>query len=103
MRIISQDGTLDYPYEESVIFRDERNEKHFIKIQLSGDTETPTVAEYSTEEKAIKAMEELRYAYLCHNQYKKGVPVPKGIELTKEMANALCGVFRFPKDKEVEP
>lgn len=69
MRIISQDGTLDIPYEQVVIQRFNGEiyflNKNLIGVeQLCGDM---VIAKYSTEEKAEKAMEMLR------EQYKKYV------------------------------
>lgn len=64
MRVISQDGTLDFPYENSIVFIDTRaKEATFVRMQAIGDNETSITAKYSTEEKAKKAMEMLRIAY----------------------------------------
>lgn len=64
MRVISQDGTLDFPYENSIVFIDTRaKEATFVRMQAIGDNETSITAKYSTKEKAKKAMEMLRIAY----------------------------------------
>lgn len=55
MRIISQDGTIDVPYEHTTLIR-VGTEIYLSSIKLR-DT---LIAKYSTEEKAIKAMEMCR-------------------------------------------
>lgn len=69
MRVISQDGTLDMPYEEVIIQRF-RSRIYFLNKNLIGVeslNEDMQIAEYSTEEKAKKAMEMLRIAYEIMN------------------------------------
>lgn len=88
MRIISQDGTLDIPYEQVVIQRFKGEiyflNKNLIGVeQLCGDM---VIAKYSTEEKAQKAMEMLR------EHYKKYVGNSVNI----------YGCFQFPNDEEIE-
>lgn len=66
MRVISQDGTIDIPYEEVIIQRFE-SRIYFLNKNLTGVeplTDDMQIAEYSTEEKAKKAMEMLRKAYV---------------------------------------
>ena len=72
MRVISQDGTLDMPYEQVVIQRF-KNDIYFLNKNLTGVerlVNDMVVATYSTEEKAKKAMEMLRSDYKrcikCH-------------------------------------
>ena len=60
MRIISQDGLIDVPYEMTAL--------HFydglIKMNMVGDTGKGTIiAQYSTQEKAEKAMQMLHNCY----------------------------------------
>lgn len=57
MRIISQDGTTDYPYENSVVYV----VKNKILIRCNGEDDI--VATYNTEEKATAIIELLRYVY----------------------------------------
>ena len=62
MRIISQDGTIDLPYEQVIIQRFKKDiyflNKNLIGVeQLISDM---VVAKYSTEEKADEAMEEIK-------------------------------------------
>nr|DAE81379.1 MAG TPA: hypothetical protein [Bacteriophage sp.] len=113
MRIISQDGTIDVPYEMVVIQRF-RNAIYFLNRNLTGVENLVSdikLADYSTEEKAIKAMKMLR------EQYSR-------IEIIKALASGTCEhmeeslkpkefkdilkkyinmeVFQFPKDDEIE-
>lgn len=85
MRVISQGGTIDVPYEMVVIQRF-RNGVYFLNRNLTGIEELVNdieLAEYSTEAKAIKAMEMLREVYRFYN-------------------DADNGIFCFPQDNEIE-
>lgn len=79
MRIISQDGCYDIPYESIILQR--------LGTTIFGVTtglqESVTIARYRKEEKAIKAME------MCRRYYdnRSSVTEPK--------------IFQFPVDKEV--
>ena len=101
MRLISQDGTIDIPYERVVIQHFNRA-IYFLNKNLTGvesvinDME---MASYSTEEKAKKAMEELRYAYMCHTLVKMGQMPPDGIG--EKLTIGLGGVFQFPAEEEL--
>lgn len=88
MRIISQDGTLDIPYEQVIIQRF-KGKIYFLNKNLTGIEQLcgdMVIAEYSIEEKAEKAMEMLR------EQYKKYVGNSVNI----------YGCFQFPNDEEIE-
>lgn len=102
MRIISQDGTIDMPYEQVIIQRFQKD-IYFLNKNLVGVEQLVSdmvVAKYSTEEKAKKAMEELRYAYMCHSLAKMGQTPPDGID--EKLTMGLSGVFQFPKEEELE-
>ena len=65
MRVISQNGTMDVPYEMVVIQRFEED-VYFLNRNLTGVEDLISdvrLAKYSTEAKALKAMEMLREAY----------------------------------------
>ena len=118
MRVISQDGTMDFPYEISTIFIYPSIE-NFIAIQSAGDSEFSIIGRYSSKEKAIKAMEMLREAYV-------GMPiVMQNVDISEDVAEEFerlkkCGimvqtknqpskvefvnnaVFQFPQDDEIE-
>ena len=102
MRVISQDGALDIPYEQVVIQRF-NGEIYFLNKNLTGIDDLVSdivIAKYSTEEKAKKAMEELRYAYMCHNLVKMVKTPPDGID--EKLTMGLSGVFQFPAEEELE-
>jgi hypothetical protein len=118
MRVISQDGTMDFSYEMSTIFIYGRIE-NAIAIQPVGDSEVSIVGRYSSKEKAIKAMEMLRETYI-------GMPiVMQNVDISDDMAKEFerlkkCGImvraenqpskveyinntiFQFPQDEEIE-
>lgn len=92
MRVISQDGAIDVPYENSVVFIDTRGvrDKAFVRMQPIGDNEASIMAQYSSEEKAKKAMEMLREAW---------------INETVEFEDGICHrniIFQFPAEEELE-
>ena len=121
MRLISQDGTLDVPYEMVVIQRF-KSRIYFLNKNLTGVeplTDDMQIAEYSNEEKAKKAMEMLRETYI-------GMPiVMQNVDVSEDMAKEFerlkkCGIvvrsdnqpskvdfinnaiFQFPQDEEIE-
>ena len=109
MRVISQDGTLDVPYEMTVIQRF-RNGVYFLNRNLSGIEELINdieLAEYSTEEKAVKAMEMLRRAYEnnmfyhCTASSKRFEEVQRVLG-EKQFRKATTEYFQFPQDDEIE-
>lgn len=102
MRVISQDGAIDMPYEEVIIQRFKLR-IYFLNKNLTGVeslNDDMQIAEYSTEEKAKKAMEELRYSYMCHTLVKIGQTPPDGID--EKLTMGLSGVFHFPAEEELE-
>lgn len=71
MRVISQDGCYDIPYEQAMLLR-YGNNIYLMSQNFAGVERTisdPVIAEYSTEEKAIKAMEECRWQWWKHNGF----------------------------------
>ena len=123
MRVISQDGTMDVPYDYfslSVASRKYRDvEVAYIYCHNLSSPNGTKLAEYSTKEKALKAMEILREAYV-------GMPiVMQNVAISEDMAEEFerlnkCGimvqtknqpskvdfinnaVFQFPQDDEIE-
>ena len=101
MRVISQHGNVDLPYEqitvchamESVIAL--YNEKEYV------------LGKYSSQEKAYKAMEMLRERHtdnvFCREdiQYKAEIMLDEGLDIVREMM-MKCEYFQFPKDDEVK-
>ena len=110
MRLISQDGMIDVPYEQAIIEYEacERNGEDVFHIIFARTTRnTFPIARYSTKAKALKVMEMLREKYakleIFKSVYQKGLLTELNKELGfDEMQNTLTSIFRFPKDEEVE-
>lgn len=109
MRVISQDGTMDFPYDNSLVFLHESCIKGntCVEIQLYGGTEIDTAAEYSTKEKALKAMEMLREAYDNNEFYHCTATTntfqgAMGILSNEKFKEVTSEYFRFPQDDEIE-
>lgn len=103
MRVISQDGTLDIPYEMVVIQRFEEK-IYFLNQNLAGVegvTSDLEIAEYSAKEKAIKAMEMLREAYLTRMELDGSYNIVHHFYVQPNYW-VLPKVFRFPRDEEIE-
>lgn len=83
MRVISQDGRYDIPYEQAALLI--YGSRIYLMSQNFSGVERiisdPVIAEYSTEEKAIKAMEECRWTWWEHNGFM---------------------IFKFPADEDIE-
>lgn len=95
MRVISQDGKIDVPYEDFV-FSILNSGGNYGIVAVKNVAEPPEVfmnslvATYSTEAKAIKAMEMLRGAW-----------INEAIEFTHGIYHRNI-VFQFPQDDEIE-
>lgn len=59
MRLISQDGTIDCPYETSSVHVDRYEESYEIGVDRC-----MVLATYSTKEKALKVMEDIRKSWM---------------------------------------
>ena len=122
MRVISQDGTIDIPYESVIILRF-KSTIYFLNKNLIGVEPLVSdmdIASYSTETKAQKAMEMLRTAYAgkfvtnaditddFNERLKELMKCGFGTVLVKETNdcrvefNNLNGYFQFPADEDVE-
>lgn len=105
MRVISQDGTIDVSYEMAVVYVE--CESVIAKV---GDKRY-VMGSYSTEKKAIKAMEMLREKYgklevmkvLASGTAEYMEKVFATDEMIKHY-NAYCDMnaFQFPQDDEIE-
>lgn len=107
MRIISQDGTIDIPYEHICISISKDNACEIIAWHsLATDENCVTMANYSTEEKVKKAMD------MLHKKY-ESVSLTENIGSSSEFQHALVNMdenlykkitsmyFQFPKDEDV--
>jgi hypothetical protein len=109
MRVISQDGTLDMPYEEVIIQRF-RSRIYFLNKNLIGVeslNEDMQIAEYSTEEKAKKAMEMLRISYENNEFYHHTGNSEHFTEITQALSEEMfkkytTEYFQFPTEEELE-
>lgn len=103
MRVISQDGTMDVPYENVVLYQDEKE----IMCIFSGIYIGRKFAQYSTEAKAIKAMEMLREAYNNNEFYHCTATTntfqeAMGLLSSEKFKEATSEYFQFPQDDEIE-
>lgn len=122
MRIISQDNSIDLPYERFVISVNMQNQGEIIAWTGNhiSDDECIVMAIYSSREKAQKAMEMLQTAYTgrfvtnadvsddFNEQLKKlmkggfGTVIVKDTNDSRVEFDNLNGYFRFPRDEDVE-
>lgn len=101
MRIISQDKKFDLPYVGTTLqVFNNGTVAAFSLIDLDSDSFI-TMAEYSTEEKAIKAMEVCREKYLSRMELEGGYDIVNGCYVQPNYW-VLPKVFQFPKDEEVQ-
>lgn len=126
MRILSQDGLhdgiIDVPYEQVSIEQKENEIWCGYSSTMDRHCVGKCFAKYSTEEKAIKAMEMLREAY-CGAVYMKHADYEiEDIDLSQELEKKIreemskphfldvkiknpvieCKIFQFPQDNEIE-
>ena len=121
MRVISQNGMIDVPYENVALTLDKAGE-YVIHGHTSYEYKSCLLAKYSTEEKALKAIEMLHNTYVgiikglnvdisadtaekIHEMMKTGY----GMLIAKESYRGdriefypMNTVFRFPSDEELE-
>ena len=99
MRIISQDGEYDIPYESSVL-RIEAN----VIWAFPTQADEYIVAQYSTQEKAEKAMQMLHESYTGAPFIMKNVEVPVGFaEQLKNMRSGFITVVDHGDNVRIEP
>lgn len=108
MRVISQDGKSDVPYERYsiTVIKDDYCDIYHVTCDYS-EKSLRKLAVYSTEAKAIKAMEMLRKAYENNEFYHhtSATDVFKDVAslLSNEEFNKLTSkYFQFPQDDEIE-
>ena len=113
MRVISQRGNYDFPYEHIVV----RHEMEYVMAVYK--EKEYVLGKYSSDDKAVKAMEMLRETYT-------GMPiVMQNVDVSEDMAEKFerlkkCGImvraenqppkvecvnnaiFQFPQDEDVE-
>lgn len=103
MRVISQDGWYDIPYEQAMLLRYGKI-IHLMSQNFSGVERTisdPVIAEYSTEEKAIKAMKMCREKYLSRMELDGGYDMVNRCYVQPNYW-VLPKIFQFPADEDIE-
>ena len=107
MRIISQDGKCDYPYENSTLFINYMDGRVIKIVPSTGGCKGTKIATYSTEEKAVKAMEMLREAYSNNVFYHHTATTDEFKDAMRLLSNEkfkeeTSEYFQFPQDDEIE-
>ena len=116
MRVISQNGRIDIPYDYFSLSMscakiasgkvEDRNVFSIVCHNLSSPNGTK-LAEYSTEEKAKKAMEMLRISYENNEFYHHTANSEHFTEFVKALGEemskkATSEYFQFPAEEELE-
>lgn len=107
MRVISQDGKCDYPYENSTLFIDYMDGRVIKIVPSTGGYKGSNIAIYSTEEKAVNAMEMLREAYSNNVFYHHTATTDEFKDAMSLLSNEkfkeeTSEYFQFPQDDEIE-
>lgn len=109
MRVISQDGTKDFPYDNAwvSVYEGCINGRVYVRMQICGYDDSVDVADYSTKEKAKKAMKMLRIAYENNVFYhctagSKCFEEVQSILSEEQFQKATTEYFQFPAEEELE-
>ena len=111
MRVISQDGTMDVPYEISsfsMAVGKYENVEHAVIFCYNYSTSMGTkMAEYGSKEKAKKAMEMLRMVYENNEFYHHTATLERFTEFTQALSEEMfkkvtSEYFQFPTEEELE-
>ena len=108
MRVISQDGKSDVPYERYsiTVIKDDYCDIYHVTCDYS-EKSLRKLAAYSTEAKAIKATEMLRKVYENNVFYHCTVGSKRFEEVQcilseEQFRKATTEYFQFPQDDEIE-
>lgn len=103
MRLISQDGMIDVPYENVCVSINYRNKNQITSWNFGcEDYEIVTMATYSNTAKALKVMEMLREEYQKYYSNNGGGMMATAAFYVQPFAFNHPKVFQFPKDEEIE-
>lgn len=109
MRVISQDGAKDFPYDNAwvSVYEGCINGCVYVRMQICGYDDSVYVADYSTKEKAKKAMEMLRIAYENNEFYHHIANSEHFTEFTQALSEEMfkkstTEYFQFPAEEELE-
>lgn len=103
MRIISQNGNVDLPYEKALIF----HAMETVLARCEGYDKEIVLGEYSSMEKAYKAMKMLREQHEKVAFLKTIINTEKGASFVSRLSKTefdkmTRNYFQFPKDDVVE-
>ena len=101
MRVISQDGNVDLPYEQIVV----RSEMEYVMAVYK--EKEYVLGKYSSEDKTVNAMEMLREAYNNNEFYHCTATTntfqeAMGLLSSEKFKEATSEYFQFPQDDEIE-
>lgn len=111
MRIISQDGKVDIPYDYFLLSMDSGKfsdgEIAIIYCRNLSSPDGTKLARYSTKEKALKAMKMLRKSYENNEFYhciagSKCFEEVRSVLSEEQFRKATTEYFQFPQDDEIE-
>ena len=111
MRVISQDGKIDIPYDYFSLSMDSGKfsdgEIAIIYCHNLSSPDGTKLARYSAKEKAIKAMKMLRKSYENNEFYhctanSKRFEEVQSILSEEQFRKATTEYFQFPQDDEIE-
>lgn len=111
MRIISQDGKVDIPYDYFLLSMDSGKfsdgEIAIIYCRNLSSPDGTKLARYSTKEKALKAMKMLRKSYENNEFYhciagSKCFEEVRSVLREEQFRKATTEYFQFPQDDEIE-
>lgn len=109
MRVISQDGKFDCPYEhialgiisENLKVSNAASKVIAYPIPQTQDDDYYYMAKYSTEEKAKRALEKLHDKYLSRMELDGGFDTVNNCYVQPNFW-VLPRIFQFPNDEDVE-
>lgn len=118
MRLISQSGMIDVPYEKITLgICDQNNGQEYVIYAYQENSRPLFLATYSTVDKALKVMQMLREAYVgmpvimqnvdvadevIEKLKKQNVIYAKLPEVKSNIEYVNNAIFHFPKDEDVE-
>lgn len=103
MRIISQNGNVDLPYEKTLIF----HAMETVLARCEGYDKEIVLGEYSSMKKAYRAMEMLREQHEKVAFLKTIINTEKGTSFASRLSitefdEMTRNYFQFPQDDEIE-
>ena len=112
MRLISQNGKIDVPYDKVILgICDQNNGQEYVIYAYHNSPRPLFIATYSNTDKALKVMEMLREQYMKLGMIKilasgtceymdKSLEKEEKMDIYTDYCRKHC--FKFPADEEVE-